>query len=110
MKSMGLLLVVGRLTLSSLLAQNETAVPLLTDFSFKPEAVLSPASADVRLGGLLLQPDGKVLVSGRFIGSTVRTNAALIRLMGDGSVDPGFSALVANLGLANGFPGFTEPS
>ncbi|UOQ71044.1 T9SS type A sorting domain-containing protein [Hymenobacter cellulosilyticus] len=48
--------------------------------------------SDIRLNRLELQPDGKVLVGGAFLGYNGVTVANLLRVQANGTLDPGFMA------------------
>jgi len=66
---------------------NSLAQQSLNDPSFQPGI-----GADKPVNGIIKVPDGRILVGGEFTSFNNTSNAYLVRLYPDGSIDPGFSA------------------
>lgn len=62
------------------------------DTAFNGGAVEITGASSVQVGALALQPDGKILVGGRFASYNSTTMQDIVRLAADGTPDPTFNA------------------
>ena len=78
-------------------ARNDTRNPSFWDSSFKPSLARNGSTNDLRITGLHVQPDGKIIAAGNFTEVNGAPQNGVVRLLPNGSTDPSFAS-----GLSNG--------